>query len=161
VPVDSLTARVTTGNYGKPASVLYGGPVPTLVAGVGQINLRLPADVPGGTDSVSIISGTRPGNGSAIYIALGTPVVRSLSTVPKANTTETVTFSGDGFDGNAVLNLYRDGQFVSAPPNAGTNALTRTSLTKRVTWGAAGRWEVEVVNPSGRKSPRFAFDVVE
>src|SRR5206468_5338070 len=43
---------------GIPAEVLYAGAAPTLVAGVMQINVRIPVDAPSGDVPVEIVVGT-------------------------------------------------------------------------------------------------------
>jgi uncharacterized protein (TIGR03437 family) len=49
---NSLRASATIA--GRPAEVLYAGPAPTLV-GVAQINARIPADLPEGTQRAAVV----------------------------------------------------------------------------------------------------------
>jgi uncharacterized protein (TIGR03437 family) len=52
-PVQSVTVQIG----GQPADVLYAGPAPSLVAGVLQVNVRVPANVPSGNASVVVTVG--------------------------------------------------------------------------------------------------------
>ena len=55
LPTLNTPVRVLVG--GQPAQVLYSGPAPGLIAGVGQINIRVPANVPVGLNPVLIVAG--------------------------------------------------------------------------------------------------------
>jgi uncharacterized protein (TIGR03437 family) len=53
-PVQSVTVQIG----GQPADVLYAGPAPSLVAGVLQVNVRVPANVSSGNASVVVTVGS-------------------------------------------------------------------------------------------------------
>jgi uncharacterized protein (TIGR03437 family) len=53
-PVQGVTVNIG----GIPAEVLYYGGAPTLVAGVMQINVRVPADAPSGDVPLDVVVGT-------------------------------------------------------------------------------------------------------
>jgi len=55
-PAPELPVSVTIG--GLPADVLYAGAAPTLVAGVMQVNARVPAGVTSGDNAVTVTVGT-------------------------------------------------------------------------------------------------------
>jgi len=45
---------------GRDAEILYAGPAPTLIAGMMQINIRVPDGVPSGAVALLILSGDNP-----------------------------------------------------------------------------------------------------
>jgi len=55
-PTPVLPVQVNIG--GISAEVLYAGAAPSLVAGVMQLNVRIPADAPSGDVPVEIVAGT-------------------------------------------------------------------------------------------------------
>ena len=62
-PAPILPVTVTIG--GQKAEVLYSGAAPFLVAGVMQLNVRIPAGVASGPAAVVVTVGTRPGTGTS------------------------------------------------------------------------------------------------
>jgi uncharacterized protein (TIGR03437 family) len=53
-----------------PAEVLYGGAAPGIVAGVVQVNFRVPVPVADGALAVTILSGGRTSNGANLYVTV-------------------------------------------------------------------------------------------
>ena len=54
--IETVTATVN----GQPADVLYAGTAPGLVAGVNQVNVRIPTATPSGNARIAILVGTGP-----------------------------------------------------------------------------------------------------
>lgn len=54
--IEIVTATVN----GQPADVLYAGTAPGLVAGVNQVNVRIPMATPSGNMGIAILVGTGP-----------------------------------------------------------------------------------------------------
>lgn len=146
-------------NY--PATALYLGPAPGFVAGVLQANIQLPPGLAGGPARLALLTDGQ-NSWTPIFIAqgTGTPVIESvLPANPGLILGETLTIKGTNFDMELSVDLYFQGLPAPTFRKPFVRRVSGTSIEVQIDIWERGEYALEVVNPGGLRSSRYAFTV--
>jgi CheY-like chemotaxis protein len=155
VPV--LPVRVTVG--GRPAEILYAGAAPHAVAGLLQVNFRVPADAPTGGAIPLVLTVGDSSSPDGVTMAVRSREQRILvaGDVPQVRNWLAKVLAGAGYE----VSVARDGREAVAQAEDHPIDLVICSLTmpeaertELMRWMLAGRPQLKIVATAGVLGPR-------